>query len=168
MKTIIVLAMHGAPPLDFPADKSRDFFALHSHPDHSHGRHSRMPDRFQELDKEMRNWPRNKENDPFWAGANDLRDELERASGIEVIIGFNEFCAPSLDEAFDAAASGSPSKMVVLTTMMTRGGEHSERDILQAVERAKARYTGLEITYVWPFSVSHVAEFLVREMSEFL
>lgn len=31
MKTVVVLAMHGMPPVDFPTEELAEFFKLHSH-----------------------------------------------------------------------------------------------------------------------------------------
>jgi sirohydrochlorin cobaltochelatase len=85
---------------------------------------------------------------------------LRRESGRKVILGFNEFCAPSLDEALDQAAGQGAAKIVVVTPMLTRGGEHAERDIPEAIERAKSRHPGEKFIYAWPFKAKKVAEFL--------
>jgi hypothetical protein len=37
MKAVIVLAMHGAPPLDFPEEELGEFFNLHSRLAHAYG-----------------------------------------------------------------------------------------------------------------------------------
>jgi sirohydrochlorin cobaltochelatase len=126
MKSVVVLAMHGSPPLDFPQDELAEFFALHARFEHappSDG--SPAHGKFLELEEKMRRWPRTASNDPFFAGSERLAEELRAASGREVFLGFNEFCAPTLDEALDAAAENDPVKVVVITPMMTPGGEHS-------------------------------------------
>ena len=66
MTTIIVLAMHGAPPSDFPRQEAGELFGLR-------GRLERAapPDRpalearLRELDAKMRAWPRSAANDPY-------------------------------------------------------------------------------------------------------
>jgi sirohydrochlorin cobaltochelatase len=55
-----------------------------------------------------------------------LAAQLAQARGLEVLVGFNEFCAPSLDEAFAQAVAQGAQRVVVITPMMTRGGEHAE------------------------------------------
>jgi sirohydrochlorin ferrochelatase len=50
--------------------------------------------------------------------------------------------------------------------MMTRGGEHSEKDIPAAIRRARERHSGIEAIYVWPFNVSQVAQFLATQISK--
>ena len=82
-----------------------------------------------------------------------------------MIVGFNEFCAPSLDEALDQAAARGPVQVRVVTPMMTRGGEHAESDIPAAVEAARGRHPGVAFVYTWPFPVSEVARFLAEQMA---
>ena len=112
----------------------------------------------------MRAWPRTPDNDPFHAGTQELAGHLRQVTGLEVIAGFNEFCAPSLDEALDQAA-GRADSVVVVTPMMTRGGEHSEIDIPAAIERARERHPRLAIRYAWPFETGAVAQFLAAQIT---
>ncbi len=169
MKTIIILVMHGAPPNDFPRRELGEFFSMQMRLEHAHGTpNAELEGRYAELEAKMRAWPRTAQNDPFYAGASDMAEQLGRVTGREVILGFNEFCAPSLDEAFDQAATRAADRIVVVTPMMTRGGEHSEKDIPEALEHAKEKYPQIEITYVWPFDVAEVARFLARQIEHFV
>jgi sirohydrochlorin cobaltochelatase len=165
MKAVIVLAMHGAPPLDFPREELAEFGALHARLANAGGVGPAAAERrFHELEEKMRAWPRTSRNDPFHAGSQELAVQLRRASGHKVILGFNEFCAPRLDEALDQAAGQGAEKIVVVTPMMTRGGEHAERDIPEAVERARRRHPAMNFVYVWPFPSSDVAAFLTSQV----
>ena len=83
-------------------------------------------------------------------------------------MGFNEFCAPSLDDTFSKATARGAEKVIVVTPMMTRGGEHAEVDIPRAVEAAQARYPKIPIIYAWPFRVSDVASFLATQIVNLL
>jgi len=161
MRAVIVLAMHGAPPLDFPEPELAEFHALHARLAHA-GRSgpAAAERRFLELEAKLRSWPRTSRNDPFFAGSQDLAVELRKSSGRKVVLGFNEYCAPSLDEALDRAAGQGAQKIVVVTPMMTRGGGHAERDIPDAVERARARHPKEKFVYVWPVPAAEVAGFL--------
>ena len=166
MTTIIVLAMHGAPPSDFPRQEAGELFGLR-------GRLERAapPDRpalaarLRELDARMRSWPRTSANDPYHAGSQDLAEHLREATGLPVLAGFNEFCAPSLDEALDQAAAARPGRVLVVTPMMTRGGEHVEREIPEAVARARSRHPDTRMDYLWPFEISQVALFLAAQIA---
>jgi sirohydrochlorin cobaltochelatase len=115
--------------------------------------------RYEFLDAGIRAWPRTDDNDPFRAGSLAISRELERVSGQRVFLGFNEFCAPTVEEALEAALQAD-SSVVVLTPMLTRGGEHAEVDIPAAIARAQARHPGADIRYAWPFAPDEVAGFL--------
>jgi sirohydrochlorin cobaltochelatase len=164
MKAVIVLAMHGAPPLDFPEQELAEFYNLHARLARTFGAgETAAHRRSAELEAKIRTWPRTPKNDPFFAGSQELAVQLRRASGRKVVLGFNEFCAPSLDEALDQAAEQGAEKIIVVTPMMTRGGEHAEKDIPEAVEQARSRHPKEKFIYAWPFPVSEVAEFLTAQ-----
>ena len=161
MRSLILLAMHGAPPLDYPKQELAEFLGLRARIAHALGAQpAALVHRYQELEERIRRWPRSAQNDPFFAGSQELAVQLRRASGRKVILGFNEFCSPSLDEALDQAAGQGAEKIIVVTPMMTRGGEHSEQDIPEALERARKRHPHEKIIYVWPFPAQNIAEFL--------
>jgi sirohydrochlorin cobaltochelatase len=174
MTTAVVLAMHGAPANDFPPGELAEFFRLHARAEGKGdgtacggepGRGAGA-DRFTELESRIRRWPRTTANDPYHAASYDLARRLGEASGLEVVVGFNEFCAPDLDEALDRAASRA-ERVVVVTTMMTAGGEHAEEDIPAAVDRARVRNPAVAFVYAWPFEPSGVAAFLAAQIERF-
>lgn len=166
MKTVIVLAMHGAPPRDFPRHELVELMGLHGRLEHVRGpERETMQRRHDELEAKMRNWPRTLENDPFWAASLDLAGHLGRAAGCEVVVGFNEFCGPDLDTALDQAAASGAARVHVVTPMMTRGGEHAEADIPAAVKAAQARHPDVAFAYVWPFDTARVAAFLAEQIA---
>jgi sirohydrochlorin cobaltochelatase len=166
MKAVIVLAMRGAPPLDFPDEEMAEFYRLQTRLAHAGGAGPTPAyRRYLEIEARIRNWPRTPRNDPSQAGSQDLAVELRRASGRKVILGFSEHCAPSLDEALDQAAGQGAEKVIVVAPMITRGGEHSERDIPDAVERARKRHPAMNFIYVWPFPSSDVAAFLTSQVN---
>lgn len=165
MKTVIVLAMHGAPPRDFPKQEMGEFFGVHARLEHASGaERAALEQRYAELDRKMRAWPRNAQNDRFWAASHELAGQLRRATGHEVVVGFNEFCAPDLDEALEQAVAQGAEQVVVVTPMMTRGGEHAEVDIPDAVRRAQECHPSIPIAYVWPFDSAQVAGFLAEQI----
>jgi sirohydrochlorin cobaltochelatase len=164
---VIVLAMHGAPPLDFPKDELAEFFSLHARLGHAGGAPENLRRRYAELEARMRGWPRTTDNDPFHAGSMELAEHLRRESGLVVIVGFNEFCSPSLTESL-AQAAGAAQKILVITPMMTRGGEHSAVDIPEAIRAAQQKHPGKEFVYVWPFPTRDIARFLSVQISRYL
>ncbi len=167
MKIVIILAMHGMPPSDFPQKETLDYFILHSRLENMPGPPPPvMEQQYEELDNRMRNWPRTQDNDSYFYASNELAEELSSQTGYKVIVGFNEFCSPSLEEAFDAASKVGSEKIIVITPMMTRGGEHSEKDIPEAIERARKKFPNTQFSYVWPFNISKVATFLGEQIQE--
>lgn len=165
MKTTIVLAMHGAPPSDFPRDELRELMGLHARIEHASGPELEgLKERHDDLEEKMRAWPRTRENDPYFAGSMDLAEAVHKASVLPVVVGFNEFCGPSLDEAIATAIEEGAERIIVVTPMMTRGGGHSEKDIPQVVERARRNNPEIDITYVWPLDIDAIGRFLAEQV----
>lgn len=175
MSTIILLAMHGAPPNDFPQQEMGEFFGLHMQLEQiparaiqADPRLNEKQKRHDELHTRLRAWPRTPQNDPFYQASLSLADALSQAIGCPVKVGFNEFCGPNLEQALDATVAEGATRVVVLTPMMTRGGEHSEKDIPEAVEQARSRHPQVEFAYAWPFDTQRVAQFLAEQARQYL
>ena len=167
MKSVIVLAMHGAPPRDFPRAELGEFMSLHARLGASVSHSPALESRYEELEVKLRDWPRTTENDPFFVSSQEIAAELEHVSGLEVSLGFNEFCSPTLDYALQTAVSSGAERIFVVTPMMTRGGEHSEKDIVEAISKARVSYKGVKFVYTWPFEASEVAGFLASHVRRF-
>ncbi len=168
MTSGIVLAMHGAPPRDFPHEETAEMFGLHARLHGARGpEREALARRHDEIEGRMREWPRTPENDPFWAASQELAEHLERQSGLRTVVGFNEFCSPSIEEAVAHLVSGGAEEVLVMTPMMTRGGEHSEVDIPAALERAREAHPGVDVRFAWPFEPEDVAAFLVQHARRF-
>ncbi len=168
MKTVIVLAMHGSPPNDFPRHELQEFFMLHGRMENSAVSHSpALEDRYEELSEKMKSWPRTPQNDPYHAASYALAEALKAESGYEVAVGFNEFCAPGVDRALAEAVGDGAGKIIVVSTMLTRGGEHAERDIARVVNQARQKHPEVEIVYAWPFETADIARFLAGHVKRF-
>jgi sirohydrochlorin cobaltochelatase len=167
MKTVVVLAMHGSPPRDFPKAQVALVVGLHMWLERASGLVRAMIELYHtRLDTRIRTWPRTAENDPFHAASQELAAQLSQEAGYKVIVGYNEFCAPSLDEALDQAAAQGAERVIVVTPMMTPGGEHAEEDIPAAIRRAEERHPGITFVYAWPFKVEDVAQFLAIQVEQ--
>lgn len=164
---IIVLAMHGMPPKDFPDYEKKEFMRLHAQVGHSTGEDP-VKKRHDTLDAKMRNWPRTEENDAFWKASHDIALQLKEKTGSEVIVGFNEFCAPTVEEALNQAAETGDSDVVVITPMVTRGGSHAEEEIPEIVKAAQKRYPKVNFSYAWPFEAERTAAFLADQVQQFV
>ena len=169
MKTVVILAMHGVPPNDFPPQELREFFELHGRAEMSPGALGpALESRYKELEEKVKRWPRTPQNDPYHAASLELARALRGECGLDVFVGFNEFCSPDVDEALDRTVAGGADRIIVLTTMMTRGGEHAEREIAGAVERARTKHPAVEMIYAWPFETPAIARFLAEHVRRFV
>lgn len=167
-KIVIVLAMHGSPPLDFPKHELGEFFNLHLRIEHMpQSVDAALKQRCDALEAKMRAWPRTKENDPFFVSSNKLANQIKKITGNETFVGFNEFCNPTVEEALLEALSLSPEKVIVITPMMTPGGEHSEIDIPATIKSVQAQHPDIPIIYAWPFDRAEVAQFLSGQIEKY-
>ncbi|MFQ5589125.1 MAG: sirohydrochlorin chelatase [Nitrospiria bacterium] len=165
---VIVLAMHGTPPRDFPKEERKELFELRARLKHVERLEAALIARRDFLERKMRAWPRTKENDAFHFGSMELGADLSSQSGWPVVVGFNEFCDPDLDKAIGDAVHLTTGKVVVTTPMMTRGGGHSKGDIPEAIRRVQQQHPDTEIVYAWPFPVPAIAKFLSDQIQAFL
>ena len=158
---IIVLAMHGVPPSNFPPRELGEFMSLHFKAEFG-GKPltDEEKDRVQNLEERIIATPRTPENDPYHAASYEIASEMHELTGVDVVVGFNEFCAPTLHDALDEAAGKQPGKIVVITPMLTSGGSHQEKDIPAAIDAARQRFPDIPIDYAWPFDPVQIARFL--------
>lgn len=156
----VVLVGHGAPPADAPPDLVPRLKKLEGE---RRRRGGAMTEEERVLDAKIRSWPRTPENDPYQVGIERLvRAMREALPELEVVVAYNEFCAPSLEDALVEVAERGAGEIVVVPTMLTRGGVHSEVEIPEAIAAAEQRLGGksTRITYAWPFPEAEVAALL--------
>ena len=169
MKTTIILVAHGVPPTDFPREETGEFFGISSRIRRAGPEEAKtLRERQRVLEEKMRNWPRTPENDPFYFATRELADRLAAGLGLDVGLAFNEFCAPDIETALDDAVAAGAGKVIVATTMMTRGGGHSESEIKAAIDAAGKRHPDADIIYAWPYETDEVASFLASHVRRFL
>lgn len=142
MKAVILVG-HGGVPTDAPRELAA-----------AAARHE------PEADRAIRAWPRTPATDPYKAGLEDIGRALGAACGRKVYLAYNEFCAPTLEEALEQAAADGAEEIAVLSTMYTRGGLHSEREIPKLLEAERRKHPSVTIRYVWPYDVQRIARFL--------
>lgn len=124
-----------------------------------------MSDEERALDERLRAHPRTPENDPYFQGLTRLGEALRPLlAGVELRLAFNEFCAPSLDEAIDHAVVDGAERVWVVSSMWTQGGVHAEEEIPETIEAARRRHPQLSIVYAWPFDAGEVARFLAAHL----
>ncbi|CAG0952241.1 sirohydrochlorin ferrochelatase [Anaerolineae bacterium] len=166
MSVVVVLAAHGAPPTDYPPKRVGMLMALEFTGNivERVGFLRAWRDR---LDHEIRHWQRTDSNDPYKNGVESLAAQIAEQVGCPVIVGYNEFCNPTIAEAIDRAVTQGATRVVVATTMFTRGGDHSEREIRELVESAQVRHPGIAIVYAWPYDQERVAQLYADQLNRF-
>jgi sirohydrochlorin cobaltochelatase len=159
----IILIGHGAVASDTPKALVTELKALEAQR-RAQGL-SEMSKREAELDKLIREWPRTRETDPYKWGLETLAEKLKaRLRDRRLVIAYNEFCAPSLQEAIKGLVEEGIQRITLLTTMFTPGGVHSEIEIPQTLQTLRQRCPNVILEYAWPFDLEYVADFLIGHL----
>lgn len=165
-KIAVVLIGHGAPATDCPPRLVGELMGLQWCGDgHAPGGHPSLQGRAEQLDSQIRNWPRHPGNDPYREGLERVAAALrERLPGIPVAIGYNEFCFPSVPQVMDEVIRQGANRVLVIPSMLTPGGLHSQIDIPRTLDQIRGRYPGVSIEYLWPFDLTQVATLLASHI----
>jgi sirohydrochlorin cobaltochelatase len=153
--THVILVGHGAPPSDAPRELVRRLKALEG----LRGASGAPPTAEErELDATLRRWPRTAQTDPYRAGLEALAAALApKVAPARVSVAYNELCAPSVEEAIEAAIDAGAREVRLVTTMLTPGGVHAAREIPEAIARLRAAWPAIPIAYAWPPPLDEVA-----------
>ncbi|MBI4369372.1 MAG: CbiX/SirB N-terminal domain-containing protein [Elusimicrobia bacterium] len=164
-KEAIVLIGHGAAASDTPRKFVDELKKLEM--ERRRRQMNAVNGREIELDRLVRQWPRTPQNDPYKSGLEQIALALEaKLSGRRLILAYNEFCAPSVEEAIAALADQGIQKITLITTMYTRGGLHSEKEIPSIVRQAQKKYPNVRFHYAWPFDTIEIANFLAHHLKQ--
>jgi len=164
-KTAVVLIGHGGLPKDIPSDVVEKFMRLHKSRVKNGGDPS---DQEIELDNTIRRWNRTPETDPYKSGLENLASHMEKfLKEFTIKTAYNEFCYPTIQEVIGELVEEKFSKIVLITTMITRGGSHSEREIPEELEAMRKKYKDIDIQYAWPFDMDTFALFLSSHVKMF-
>jgi len=160
MKNAVVLVGHGSAPSDFPKDKIARLKRLES--ERAASGRLEMNAEEKVLDSEIRIWPRTPTTDPYQAGLLALARKLQESLGRKVVAAYNEFCGPDVETAVTGLIREGYGRIVLATTMYTRGGIHSENEIPLLIEKLRKQYPGAELVYAWPMDEAFIVDFLVK------
>ncbi|HEU4505863.1 MAG TPA: CbiX/SirB N-terminal domain-containing protein [Nitrospira sp.] len=161
----VVLVGHGGIPKDCPQDLVTKLKRLEAQ-----RRAAKLPPSQEEmdLDRTIRRWPRTDATDPYRSGLEAVAVELRPLlDGILFAVAYNEFCAPTLEEAVEDLIQQGASQITVTTTMFTPGGSHSEVEIPEILAQLRPRHPGIELRYAWPFDLHQIAETLLQQVRRF-
>jgi sirohydrochlorin cobaltochelatase len=154
----VLLVGHGATASDMPRDLVQRLKQLEGR---RHAAGEAMGDEERALDARIRAWPRTPATDPYQAGLEALAARLRPLLGrARLAVAYNEFCAPTIAAAVaDLVADGARDVMVV-PTMLTPGGVHSEVDIPAILAELRAAHPQVQLRYAWPVDLDRVARLL--------
>lgn len=162
----IVLVGHGAIPKDYPRELVTQLRGLEAERGLLGGEPSALEI---ELETRLRRWPRTPQNDPYQAGLEALASSLRPLlPQVCLRVAYLEFCAPTLEETVEAALLDGIRHIVVIPSMLTAGGVHSEVDIPAILEQLSQRHPAVELRYAWPFEQPLIAQMLATHLEEFL
>lgn len=161
---VVILVGHGAPPLDFPREEVAKLKALEGR-----RRASRAPMSEEErsLDTKIRDWPRTERTDPYRAGMQKLAHAFaQRLGARRLVVAYNEFCAPSLEDAIRSEAARGAMRIDIVPSMLTPGGVHSEIEIPETIADMQKLLPHVVLHYVWPFDLDEVALLLAKHLPD--
>ena len=165
-ETVTILASHGTPAIDLPAQEMMKFMMLKYAGGTSVKDKSTRTKRLHAQDEKIRNWPRTDE-DAYWAGTKKLGEVLGKMIGSKILVGYNEFCAPSLEVVFAEAVKKKAKKVIVISSMWEPDNPHGGSDVPRAVNRAKKKHPEVGFVYAWPYSYDKIVSSLSGQLIEF-
>lgn len=158
----VVLVGHGGIPKDCPQDLVTKLKRLEAQ-----RRAAKQPPSAEEieLDTKIRRWPRTKTTDPYQSGLEAVGAVLRpQLNGVLFAMAYNEFCAPTLEEAVEDLVKQGATSITVLSTMFTPGGSHSEVEIPEILDHLRPLYPTVELRYAWPFDLQLIAKTLSEQL----
>ena len=99
-------------------------------------------------------------------GVESLATALRAAlPGMPVVTAYNEFRGPSIEDAIRSVVATGVHDLVIVPTMLTRGGVHSEVEIPEALEALRTELgPSVTLTYAWPFDEAALASLLAARV----
>ena len=158
----VILIGHGGVPADFPRAKVRRLMTLETERVASG---AEPGEEELALDRELREHPRTPQTDPYKFGLERLALALrQKLKSTPLYVAYNEFCSPSVPSAVATAIAAGANDIVLVTSMMTPGGSHSEVEIPQLVQQLRKVHPDVRIHYAWPFDLDALASFMVTHI----
>ena len=164
-KQAVILIGHGGLPSDIPKELVEDFMKVHK-------QRIRMKtpitSKEKDLESIIRNWERTPESDPYKSGLEKLAAHLTpRLEDYILKTAYNEFCYPSIEQAADELAEENVTQVILITTMITPGGSHSEMEIPEEVDALRLKYPNMNFQYAWPYDLDIFSNLLSDHIINF-
>ena len=165
LKKAVILIGHGGLPSDIPKKIVEDFMKLHKTRVHTG---IPITSKEKELESTIRNWERTPESDPYKSGLEKLASHLApRLEGFILKTAYNEFCYPSIEQAAHDLVNQGVTEVIFITTMITPGGSHSEKEIPEEVEALSLNYPKVNFQYAWPYDLEAFSILLSDHINNF-
>ena len=164
-KQAVILIGHGGLPSDIPKELVEDFMKVHKQRVRTK---TAITSKEKDLESIIRNWERTPESDPYKSGLEKLAVHL--APKLEHYIlktAYNEFCFPSIEQAADQLAEENVTEVILITTMITPGGSHSESEIPEEVDALRLKYPNMNFQYAWPYDLDIFSNLLSEHIITF-
>jgi len=163
--TAVLLVGHGGWPSDCPEELAGKLKRFESK---RRKEHSPPSEEEIKLDTLVRAWPRTPETDPYKYGLELLGSQLtQHLNAYSIGLAYNEFCEPSIDKAAVRLIQEGANTIIIVSTMFTPGGSHSEKEIPEEMELLQKEYPEVEFIYAWPFDMDRVAGMLADHVTDF-
>ena len=81
---------------------------------------------------------------------------------------YNEFCYPSIEQAAHELVNEGFTEVILITTMITPGGSHSETEIPEEVEALSLNYPNVNFQYAWPYDLDAFSILLSDHINKFV
>ncbi|MFB0561492.1 MAG: sirohydrochlorin chelatase [Candidatus Lokiarchaeia archaeon] len=145
MKKIgFVIAAHGDVPLDYDMGHAEE-----------------MMEKISDMVKKL---PRNIDgiNDPHKLESENLAKRVSEKTGLQVEVGYSEFCSPSIPETINQLVEKDVEKIIVVPLFLTHC-KHTEMDIPKILEKVKRQVKNSEIIYTDPL-IEGIADILADKI----
>jgi len=164
-KKAVILIGHGGLPSDIPKEIVENFMKVHKARVRSG---TPITSKEIELDSTIRNWERTPESDPYKSGLEKLASHLApKLEGFVLKTAYNEFCYPSIEQAAHELVNEGFTEVILITTMITPGGSHSETEIPEEVEALSLKYPNVNFQYAWPYDLDAFSVLLSDHINNF-
>ena len=158
----VILVGHGGIPKDCPQELVTRLKRLEAQ-----RRAAKQPPSAEEIERDtkIRRWPRTETTDPYQSGLEAVGAVLRpQLNGVLFGLAYNEFCAPTLEEAVEDLVHQGATAITLLTTMFTPGGSHSEVEIPQILDHLRPKYPAVALRYAGPFDLQLIAKTLTNQL----
>lgn len=167
MNNVVVLAMPGVLPKDFPPHERHVLYRLRARMKYiSVNKHPEDEDRLNELLRKARCWPRTAQNDPLHFSAQELASELSQVTGYRVILGFNQYDTPTLEEALVQAFAREAEKIVLINPLAANGVSLAKSESFISNQRIQNRCLEIQVDFSYSFSADKMVELLEEQLGK--